>query len=179
MTLSAILLDSREPSWVQELTFDDVPTSVTALTAGDAWLAVEDAVISIERKTFGDLLGSIQDGRLFDQAARMVELSPWCYLVVQGWWYKEGWSVHRIQGALATVQQLGVIVICIDDQQQAYHDTLIWLANRKRGDVKIAARREAVMQSAGERILCALPGISEVRARALLDHCATAAWALL
>lgn len=184
MTLSAVILDSREPAWVQNLTFGDVPVSVAPLTAGDAWLATNDAVIIVERKTFSDLLGSIQDGRLFDQVARMVKLSPWCYLVVQGaltspqTWAKE-WTVHRVEGALATVQQMGVTVVRIGALRQDYHDALPWLASRKRGDVEIAApRRKAVMQSPGERVLCALPGISEVRARALLDHCATAAWAL-
>ena len=191
MTLSAVLLDSREPPWVQSLTFGDVPARVDTLTAGDAWLLVEDTILVVERKTFSDLLGSIQDGRLFDQAARMVELSPWCYLVVQGLGRlsREGdlvayaggaaWPVHRIEGALATVQQLGVAVVHIGALHQNYHDALLWLASRKRGDVEIAApRRKAVMQSPGERILCALPGISEVRAQALLDHCGTAAWAL-
>lgn len=194
MSLNAILLDSREPPWVQALTFGDVPARVDTLTAGDAWLLVEDAVIVVERKTFGDLLGSIQDGRLFDQAARMVELSPWCYLVVQGWgeldcegkdflsYVGKGgasqFNIHRIEGALATVQQMGVVVIRIGPLQVNYHDALLWLASRKRGDVKITVKREAVMQSPGERILCALPSISEVRAQALLDHCGTAAWAL-
>lgn len=191
MTLSAVLLDSREPPWVQALDFGEIPTTVTALTAGDAWLAVEDAAIMVERKTFSDLLGSIQDGSLFDQAARMVKLSPWCYLVVQGWGsFSAGeryvrhthlpkpWPAHRIEGALATIQQMGMVVVRIGEQQPLYRDALLWLASRKRGDVKITVKREAVMQSPGERILCALPGISEVRAQALLDHCGTAAWAL-
>lgn len=189
MTLTAILLDSREPPWVQELTFGDVPAKVETLTAGDAWLLVEDAVIVVERKTFSDLLGSIQDGSLFNQVARMVELSPWRYLVVQGWAsnrsgvfptvFGGGWTVHRVEGALATVQQMGVVVVRIGALHQDYHDALLWLSRRKRGDVEITApRRKVVMQSPGERVLCALPGISEVRAQALLDHCGTAAWAL-
>lgn len=183
MTLAAVILDSREPTWVQELTFGDAPVSVAPLTAGDAWLAVEDAAIIVERKTFGDLLGSIQDGRLFDQAARMVRLSPWCYLVVHGELgdargYKNEWGKHRVEGALATVQQMGVVVVRVGSLCLDYHDALLWLAGRKRGEVRITPRREAVMQSPGERVLCALPGISEIRAQALLDHCGTAVWAL-
>ena len=207
MTLKSILIDSREPTWVQKLTFGAVSVSVAPLTAGDAWLATEDAVIIVERKTFSDLLGSIQDGRLFDQAARMVKLSPWCYLMVQGWGHfsageryimvqgwghfsageryiahahlPKPWLAHRIEGALATIQQMGVVVIRIGEQQPIYRDALSWLADRKRSDVKIIPRREAVMQSPGERILCSLPGVHEVRALALLDHCGTAAWALV
>lgn len=184
MTLTAVILDSREPPWVQALTFGDVPVTVDALTAGDAWLLVEDAVIVAERKTFSDLLGSIQDGSLFDQAARIVKLSPWCYLVVQAPRGKmvldKSWSVHRIQGALATIQQMGVVVVRIGSLRTDYRDALIWLAKRKRGDVKITVKRKAVMQSPGERILCSLTKlIGEVKAQALLDHCGTAAWALV
>lgn len=191
MGLNAVILDSREPPWVQGLGFGDVPVSVDALTAGDAWLLVEDTTIVVERKTFSDLLSSIQDEGLFDQAARMVKLSSWRYLVVQGRGYlsQDGerlshaggvvWNVHRIEGALATVQQMGVAVVRIGAQPHNYHAALLWLANRKRGEVKVMPRREAVMQSPGERILCALPGISEVRAQALLNHCSTAAWSLV
>lgn len=191
MTLKAILLDSREPPWVQGLGFGDVPVSVDALTAGDAWLLVEDATIVVERKTFSDLLSSIQDEGLFDQAARMVKLSSWRYLVVQGRGYlsQDGerlshaggvvWNVHRVEGALATVQQMGVAVVRIGAQPHNYHAALLWLAGRKRGEVKVAPRREAVMQSPGERLLCALPGIDEVLAQALLKHCSTAAWSLV
>ncbi len=192
MTLKAVLLDSREPLWVQGLGFGDVPMSVTALSTGDAWLSVEDAVIIVERKTFPDLLGSIQDESMFNQVARMVKLSPWCYLVVQGRGQlsQDGkhvthaglpnpWLVHRVEGALATIQQLGVTVVRIGAQPHNYHAALLWLAGRKRGEVKVAPRREAVMQSSGERVLCSLPGISEIKAQALLAHCATAAWAFV
>lgn len=192
MTLKAVLLDSREPPWVQGLGFGDAPISVVPLSAGDAWLAVEDATIIVERKTFSDLLGSIQDERLFDQVARMIKLSSWRYLIVQGRGRlsQDGervigvpgagvWNIHRIEGALATVQQMGVTVVRIGPRPHNYHAALTWLASRKRGEVKVTPRREAVMQSPGERILCALPGISEVRAQALLDHCGTTAWALV
>lgn len=192
MALKAVLLDSREPDWVHALDFGGVPVSVVVLSAGDAWLAVEDATIVVERKTFSDLLGSIQDERLFDQAARMVKLSSWRYLVVQGQGHlsQDGkhvthaglpnpWLVHRVEGALATIQQMGVTVVRIGAQPHNYHAALLWIAGRKRGEVKVAPRREAVMQSPGERVLCALPGISEVKAQALLAHCATAAWAFV
>ena len=81
MTLKAVILDSREPVWVQELNFG-VPKSITALPSGDAWLATEDTTLVCERKTLADLLASIRDGRLFTQAAAMVQQSVWSYEVV-------------------------------------------------------------------------------------------------
>ena len=81
MTLKAVVLDSREPQWVQELDYG-VSKSVAALPIGDAWLATEDTSLVVERKTLSDLLASIRDNRLFTQAAAMVSQSVWSYEVV-------------------------------------------------------------------------------------------------
>ena len=52
MTLKAIILDSREPKWARDLDLG-VPKTITALPAGDAWLATEDVTLVVERKTEG------------------------------------------------------------------------------------------------------------------------------
>ena len=41
MTLSSVIIDSREPGWVQSLTFGGVPTATVALDAGDVWAAID------------------------------------------------------------------------------------------------------------------------------------------
>jgi len=149
-------------------------------------------LLVVERKTFSDLLASIADGRLFDQCARMVEISKWCYLAVTsdapfhhspGRGYMIGnrmteWTVRQVEGALATVQQLGVVVIR-DIANDEYHDTLRWLANRKRGDVPIKPLRQAVLTSPPEKVLMAIPGIGEKHAAQLLEEYETAAWAVM
>lgn len=188
--LKAILIDSREPDWVKALTWGEVPITVTELPTGDAWLATDDATIIIERKTIPDLLASIADGRLFAQCAEMVKVSPWRYLVVceipvivGGHYYrsdtttKTKWTVRQVEGALATVQQLGVTVIR-DVPVEEYSSTLQWLANRDRGPVRIERKREAIMASPAEKILMALPGIGPAHAAALLKEYQTAAWAV-
>jgi len=189
VTLRAAIFDSREPDWAKAPAWEDVPVTVSELPAGDAWLATEDATIVVERKTFSDLLASVADGRLFDQCARMIEISKWCYLVVTGehkvvnecYWAndkKTGWTVRQVEGALATVQQLGVVVIRNIATGQ-YHDTLRWLAERKRGDVPIAPLRAPVMASPAEKVLMAIPGIGEKHAAQLLEWYETAAWAIM
>ena len=188
MTLKAVILDSREPDWVKSLTFD-VPVTVQALPTGDAWLAVEDATIIVERKTLPDLLGSIVDGRLFDQASRMVQASPWCYCVITGMpsirsdcLFVDGrmtnWSWNSVQGATATLQELGVVVLWRPTGYEAYRETLEWLARHNRGPIMLRQKRETVMQSPAEIVLSALPGISDGRADALMRHCGSAAFAL-
>jgi len=81
--LVRVLIDSREPQWVQELRWH-VPSGVQALPVGDAWLMVCDAVLAVERKTLDDFCASIADGRLFTQATEMQRATPWCYEVITG-----------------------------------------------------------------------------------------------
>lgn len=189
MTLKAVVLDSREPQWVQELDLG-VPSSVTTLPIGDAWLAAEDTTLVVERKTLADLLASIQDNRLFTQAAAMVQQSAWSYEVVtelpvirSGCVWAGGkltnWKWSSVQGALMTLQDIGVQVVWWPNSHQGYADALKFLADRDRQPVKVhPQKREVVMQSQAEAILCGLPGISDGRAGTLLEHCGTAAFAL-
>lgn len=192
MMLNAVILASNEPVPYRELTFGDTPTSVAPLTVGDTWLASGDATIIVERKTVEDLLASIQDGRLLTQAAEMVKLSNWCYLVIQGqpkihsgvYWIAgkaTKFSVRRVEGALMTVQQLGVTVVRnVTATPEAYADTLRWLARRARGPVRVGRKRDSVMSSRQERVLMELsPNIGEERAQALMAASPNLAWAIV
>lgn len=183
--IRAVIIDSREPPDLQGLRFGVAPTTVQALPCGDAMIAAEDAMLLIERKTLSDLLASIADGRLLAQCAEMVKVSEWSYIVIVGIPQVSGgkviidgrateWQWQSVQGALLTAQELGVATVWTQD----YHDCLEWLASRNRGTVRIERKRAALLQSPAEVILMALPGISDIRATALLKHCGTAAWAL-
>ncbi len=186
--IRAVIIDSREPEDIRSLRFGQAPVSVQALPCGDAMLATDEAMILVERKTLSDLLASIADGRLLAQAAEMIQVTPWSYLVIEAMPQVMGGLVHvngratqwqwtSVQGALLTVQELGVSPVWIEAGH--YAETLTWLATRNRGPVRTERKREAVMTSPGEIILTALPGISDVRAQALLKHCGTAAMSLV
>jgi hypothetical protein len=57
--ITAALVDSREPQWMQSLTFGGVPTVVTLLDSGDVWAVTDDGhTLMIERKTPSDLLNT-------------------------------------------------------------------------------------------------------------------------
>ena len=78
MAIASVIIDSREPDWVQRLDFG-VPAAVTALDAGDLWVATTDAqTLIIERKTPTDLLNTIKADRLFQQVIGMRQRSQWC-----------------------------------------------------------------------------------------------------
>jgi ERCC4-type nuclease len=189
MTLKAVVLDSREPAWVQELEFG-VSKTITTLPIGDAWLATEDTTLVCERKTLADLLASIRDGRLFTQAAAMVRQSIWSYEVVtelpvikSGCVWAGGkltnWKWSSVQGALLTLQDIGVQVVFWPNSHQGYADAIKFLAGRDRGTVKVhPQKREVVMQSDGEQLLTSINGIGDKKAAALIKHCGCAAEAL-
>ncbi len=187
--MNSVMIDSREPAWVQALKFGNVPTAVAQLETGDVWAAVDDGVLIIERKTPSDLLHTIKEGRLLPQVARMREMSPWCYVVITGQllcgpdgklWHGQqstGWQFDAIQGALLTVQELGVAVLeCNGDDD--FERTVMHLAERERGPIRIHPPRAPYMVTPGEAILCALPGVGFERTTAVLAHCGTPAWAI-
>ena len=186
MTLKAVILASTEPQSIKALEFG-VPTLVQSLPCADCWIATEDTTLVVERKTLNDLLASIRDGRLFDQAARLVAQSKWCYEVVtelpivrSGMVCLNGklseWKWASVQGALLTLGEMGVEVVWWPD---GYVQCLQWLAGRDRDTVHVKPqKRDVMMQSPAETVLCALPGIGDGRADALLKECGTAAFAL-
>jgi ERCC4-type nuclease len=189
--LTAVLIDSTEPQWVRHLKFHDVAPTVAALHVGDAWLTTDAPyTVIVERKTAGDLVNSVIDGGLLNQAARLAReaMFQWRYLiytqpeirggvvVLQGRPTQMKW--RRIAGVLVDLQEMGITCVPSGADSE-YGATLEWLATRNHGDVRVAAhRRKGVMETPQEYFLSALPGISETRAADLLKYCGTSAWTL-
>lgn len=184
----SVIVDSREPDWVQRLTFGGVPVAVAPLDAGDLLVATGDnALLVIERKTPDDFLNSLKDNRLFGQVTRMLKVSQWSYVIIQGNVTNvanrvvtdrrtTGWGWPSFHGALLTIQELGVRVITVgkDDFEAA----VIRLAKRERGDVTIKPPRCPALLSRGEAMLATLPGIGEERVDNLLKYAGSPANAL-
>jgi ERCC4-type nuclease len=183
MTVQMIMVDSREPSWVQELKFGGAMKMVTALDYGDAWVTASNGdMICIERKAPNDLLGSIKDNRLFNQIAGIRAKTPWAYLVVTGILTStvngkvvadmrvSGWDWNSVQGALLTVQEMGVRVVFTESDQD-YEATVCRLCSRDRKpELVIEPLVKPKFMSPGEVMLTALPGIGLERAQTLLKE---------
>lgn len=185
-----IIIDSREPGWVRRLRLGGAEISVMALDAGDVWLATPEGLVIIERKTPSDFLNSLRANRMFGQCAKMQGLSEWAYLCITGelqrgqggkvWADRRqtGWNWHAVQGALLTVQELGVrVVFCGGDTD--FEAAVLRIAKRDRGEVHIRPPRVSHILNEGEAMLAALPGVGPEKVDALLKHCGTPAWALV
>ena len=190
MGLSAVLIDSREPPWVQRLAFGGAPVVVAPLEAGGLHAACDDGeLLAVGRMTPAVFLRTLRDGRLFTAAAALRRQSRWCYLVITGelrpgangrCWdagRETGWRWCAVQGALLTCQEIGVgVAWCLGDL--GYESAVLRLAGRTRGPLRTPPPRDVAALDEREALLAALPGIGAARARALLDYCGTPAWVL-
>lgn len=189
--LTGIFVDSREPKWTQELSFDGTPKVVCLLDCGDVWASCDDGnLLVIERKTPSDLLNSIKDKRIFSQAAAMRQKTPYAYVVVTGTlqngsdgkiWVDgraTGWNWNSVQGALITIQECGVqVVYCLGDGE--FEDTVLRLTRRKRdGEYVLSPVSLPRVMTPAEQMLTALPGIGMERAQTLIDEIEKPAQAL-
>jgi ERCC4-type nuclease len=179
--IQSVIIDSREPQWIQGLSFGGVPKAVTMLNAGDLWVACDDNnMLVIERKTPGDFLNTLRGDRLFGQMAAIHAASPWAYLLITGELQRApdgkvitdrmtGWDWNSIQGALVTVQEMGVRVIqCAGDQD--VEAAVTRLACRDRGAVPVIPPRQSRILSESEAIIASLPGIGLERLDAVVNR---------
>lgn len=192
-SLTAVIIDNREPEWVKNLRFGSASVMHEILDAGDIWaLTSDNKILAIERKTPGDLLNTLKDDRLFPQMAGLQELRKqgyWPYLLITGEIQRgsdgkvvidreTGWNWNSVEGALLTVQEMGVYVAhCAGDTD--LEAAVIRLAERNRDEKLIVppARLGKVL-GLQESFLCGLPGIGPEKVSAILDYCSTPAWAL-
>ena len=170
--ITSVMIDAREPATKHLLDYGAAAV-VTTLDVGDLW-ATTDAghILIIERKTTEDLLASIKDERLFTQAAAMAEIRDgirFPYLVVEGFISSDsqgkvitgrgvtGWNYNAVQGALLTVQELGIpIVYCAPDD---FANSIQRLGKRSREPIKVIPHRSTTHLGEGSAVLLALPGI--------------------
>lgn len=205
MGITAALIDSREPQWVRSLTFGGVPTAIMELPTGDIQALTDDgSTLLIERKTPEDLLNTLRDERLLPQIARMVDtrlseqaaghgtFTTWPYLMITGTLYRgangnvftgerglTGWNWDAVQGALLTIQEMGVMVVFAGGDED-FEAAIIRLAQRKRDPIKLLPPRPPSIVGPGATFLASLPGVGVEHTMRLLEWSGNQpAWALV
>ena len=200
MALSAVVIDNREPDWVQKLKFGGVPTSVQMLDAGDIMAATDNgAILLIERKTPNDFLNSLASGRMFVQIAKLVDarlkeqargelLTTWPILLITGWFgttrggkvvtdRTTGWDFAAVNGALLSIQEMGAFVAyCAGDAD--FEKEVIRLGNRERTPIDLLPPRPPQILGPQAAVLTAFPGIGIDKAQAILEKTGTLDYAL-
>jgi len=191
--ITAIMVDSREPAWVQNLKFGGIPTMVTMLETGDVQAVTDDgATLIIERKTLSDFLNTLADNRLFPQLARMTEtrnaqqianepVTNWPYLIITDPITADhngkvitdrgvtGWSFASVMGTILSVQEMGVFV-CFANGQLDYEDCILRIGRRNRNPaMRIMPARIPNVLGPKATFLASLPGIGIEKVQDILD----------
>jgi hypothetical protein len=127
-----IIVDSNElatsPDTIDRLKHTFPGLIVGKLDYGDINVILDDGtILAIERKQIFDFLGSIGDGRLFDQAERMAK-AKYSAIIVQGTLgytaddmavankEKTNWHGASVRGAMYAVQYSGCpVIFCQED----------------------------------------------------------------
>lgn len=164
---AVVVVDSREGGLVRvALRRRGVPTEVRRLSVGD--YIAGGAVV--ERKSVRDLHLSIIEKRFWMQMGRLSRATRHPYLLVEGMDIDAGpLRPESVRGAILAVQELGIGLI----RTSSPEDSALWLeilAGRgrpRRGPKRVFVARSS---STSEAMLAAVPGISTVTARALLNH---------
>jgi len=178
----AVEIDIHEP---EPKGWGELPVVKHSLETGDYKLWRDDGhVVIVERKAVSDLLGSIADGRVFQQMARLAEMSSdtvWTYVMVTGEIETldnrvvtqrgvTGWNFRSVNGALLTMQEVGVSVAFGDDSTLA--QDLITLAERNHSGVKVSPKREIALISQEAAFIAGIPGIGEKRGADIMKRAA-------
>ena len=146
---------------------------MAALPAGDYDLG---SAVLVERKTVADLHLSLERGRLWGQIGKLRAHARLPYLLVEGRDLDDGTlSSAAVRGACLGVVGQGVALI----RSQDSIDSALWLrllaariggARPGRDRPSYAQRLKRPSDLVPEAMLAAVPGISTVGARALLEH---------
>lgn len=191
--ITALMIDAREPAWVQALKFGGIPCMVTTLATGDVQAVTDDGcTLVFERKTPTDFLNSLKDERLFPQLTRMTEmrnaqhrmdepLTYFPYLVITGQFLpnangkvvadgrETGWRYNAVMGAILSIQEMGIFVVFANGDLD-FEDCILRIGKRDRKPkMQILPARPAQMLGPKAAVLCALPGIGIENMQTILD----------
>ena len=138
---------------------------------------VSDEVV-FERKTVEDLIRSVFDGRLFDQARRLAEAYPKPVIIVEGrfekLWEKTGRAEQVRQALLAIALDHGIRVVYTrdpgDTAKVIYYTARREQVERRRPVVVHRKRRLESLREKQLYILQSLPGVGPRLAEKLLEY---------
>jgi DNA excision repair protein ERCC-4 len=149
------------------------------LPVGD-YLVSDNAVV--ERKTVKDFASSLVDGRLFDQAKRLVEAFEYIYYIVEGsprYLTRWGDRGHQTLAALtALIVNYGVQVLWSDGTHSTAY-LIAQLAKRhqaERGGAAFAIQKKPRLETLEDwqlYIVQSFPGVGPKTARAILEYFGT------
>ncbi|MEM4389764.1 MAG: ERCC4 domain-containing protein [Candidatus Micrarchaeia archaeon] len=167
-----IFADEHESAVPEVLASMNVVVRRMVLPVGDYILSER---VVCERKTRDDFESSIMDGRLFQQASRMLENFPRALVVVEGERFAERVKKSAILGAIAAlIVDYGIPVFFTKDEERTA-ELLYAIARREqfgeRREVRLLGEKRAwTLAQRQQLIVETLPHVGPKLAKALLAH---------
>ncbi|MCU0580085.1 MAG: helix-hairpin-helix domain-containing protein [Desulfobacterota bacterium] len=151
----------------------DPEMEIAALPYGDYLINGE---ITVERKTAGDFLISIMDGRLFRQLSRLKKHCRRPLLLIEGDPYATDLSFdpRAIRGALLSTQVIWYIPVLFSKSREETRDIFLTIGRQEESGASLLTvrgnYRPKRLQSKQLCLLQGLPHVGPKLARRLLDH---------
>ena len=171
---TVVVCDYRECEVIEQLKRIGAKVNEQALTVGD--FVVSDRV-SIERKTHSDFIGSVINGRVFEQAKNLKENFAKPIIVIEGSSNRQI-NENALKAAIASLLiDFGVSMLATKNPQDTAR-AIYWIAKKEQGDggreivIKVGKKPKEVKRLQ-EFIVCGIPGVSTITARKLLNHFGT------
>jgi Fanconi anemia group M protein len=166
-----IISDYREKEIIEHLKKMDTIVNEMNLEVGD-FIASER--VAIERKSYNDFIGSIIDGRIFEQATNLRKGFEKSIILIEGYSNREI-NDNALKAALATLMiNFGVSIISTKNPYDTAK-TIFWIAKKEQTENKYGVsfkvgKKPKSMKEMQEFIISSIPGISNVLAERLLNH---------
>lgn len=165
-----VVCDYREKEVAKALKLFGAHVNKTSLSVGD--FVCSDRLV-VERKYHSDFVGSIIDGRIFEQAKEMKEGFERPVFIIEGV-SNRNISINALKAAIATLAtNFGASVISTKNPKDTAL-TIFWLAKKeqqeKGREVSIrVGKKSKDERRLQEQIVCGLPGVNTTICKRLLD----------
>lgn len=162
----------------------------TSLNDCSAVVLCQDAMLVVLALDYDKFLQLLQTRQLHQRMDALKQRSEWAYLYLIGSARSDSegntiinghatkWNWNAIQGAVLSVQDMGVSVAYIADEAQ-FGEALRLLSERDRSAKRAKAVRHYEQLSPAEEMLLSLPHVGEKIMVELMHEYRSAAWALV
>lgn len=168
---TVVAVDYRERETAEFLKTFGAVVNMDALVVGD--FVASDRVV-VERKTHSDFVGSIIDGRLFEQAHHMRDHFEKPVFIIEGMSDRDI-SINALKAAIATLAtQYNASVLNTKNPKDTAL-TVFWLAKKEqqgagRELAVIVGKKPKDERRLQEEIVCGLPGVGPEISKRLLQQ---------
>lgn len=169
-----VVSDYREGEVINYIKNFGAKVNERALNVGD--FVVSDRV-AVERKTHSDFIGSVINGRIFEQARTLKENFAKPVIIIEGYSNRQI-NENALKAAIASLLiDFGISMLATKNPQDTAR-TIYWIARKeqikgKRGIAIKVGKKPKEIKKLQEFIVCGIPGVSTITAKKLLGHFGT------